>query len=148
MIFVTTGTSYKFDELVKEIDKIAPLLKEEVIIQIGKSDYKPKNCKYFRFAPSLISYIKKANLVICHGGAGTTTEVLCIKKKLISVENKNVNDSHQWDILKKFDSMKYLIWCRDITQIFDCIKNGLKEKRCVYKKPPCNIHKYIKRALI
>ena len=117
MIFVTVGTSYKFDALIKEIDRLAPLLKEKIVIQTGKSDYKPKNCEHFDFSPDIKKYIKNARLVISHGGAGTTFEVLIFGKKLISVENVDVNDSHQWDLLTKLESMDCLLYCRDLKML-------------------------------
>jgi beta-1,4-N-acetylglucosaminyltransferase len=143
MIFVTVGTTYKFDELIREIDKIAPLIKEDIIIQIGKSNYIPKNCKYFRFTKSLIPYFKKANLIISHGGAGTTYEVLKIGKKLISVENRDVNDAHQWDLLKKLSDKKYTIWCKDVSKIHEAIKLAEKHKLKKYAQPKCSINKKI-----
>ena len=39
----------KFETLVKEIDKVAPKLKDKITIQIGSGSYIPKNCKWFRF---------------------------------------------------------------------------------------------------
>src|SRR5947209_11093294 len=52
MIFVTVGTT-DFDALVRRIDELAPSLGEEVLCQIGKGSYLPRNCRYFRYAPSL-----------------------------------------------------------------------------------------------
>ena len=52
MIFVTVGTSsWKFDRLLIEMDRIASFLTEEIIMQVGESDFVPKNCKYFKFLP-------------------------------------------------------------------------------------------------
>lgn len=147
MIFVTAGTTYGFENLVKEIDNIAPKLKEEIIIQLGNTKYRPKNCKYFTFKPNIISYFKKANLVIAHGGAGTTYEVLSLGKKLISVENKNVNDAHQWDLLKKLSDEKYLIWCKDEKSIMESINKAKTFKFKRYVQPKCDIHKKIIRFL-
>jgi UDP-N-acetylglucosamine transferase subunit ALG13 len=143
MIFVTVGTTYGFDNLVQEIDRIAPDLNEKVILQLGNTKYKPKNCKWFNFKPNLTPYYKKARLVIAHGGAGTNYELLSMGKKVISVENKNVNDAHQWDLLKRLSDEKYIIWCKDISKISDSIKKAEKFKFKKYKQPECSIHKKI-----
>jgi len=96
MIFITVGAAARngFDELIKEIDRIKTEkgLKERIICQIGNGDYKPKKCDSFKFKSSIQSYIKKANLIIATGGAGTTFEVLRANKKLISIENPNVTE--------------------------------------------------------
>ena len=147
LIFISVGTTYRFEPLVKAIDQIAPKIKEKIIIQTGRSRYKPKNCGYFRFKPSLSPYIKKASLVIAHGGAGTTYEVLKSGKKLISIDNPNVNDSHQPDLLGQLSKEKYCLWCNDPQKIHDFIIKSKKFKFRKYKSPSCKIHKRINEFL-
>jgi len=143
MIFVTVGTTYAFDSLVEEMDRIALKLKEKVIIQIGNSKYKPKNCQYFAFESDLHKYLKQARIVISHGGAGTSFEVLSMGKKLISIENHNVNDEHQRDLLTKLSKEKYVLWCKDISEIYNSIKKVDKFKFKKYVRPKCTIHEKI-----
>ncbi len=143
MILVFTGTTYRFDPLVKAVDKIVPKIKEKIVIQIGRSKYKPKNCGYFKFKQSLIQDIKKANLIISHGGAGTTYEVLKLGKKLISIDNPNVNDSHQPDLLGKLSKEKYCLWCNDPERIYEFIIKAKKFKFRKYIPPKCNINEKI-----
>ena len=66
------------------MDEMAPTLPEEVVMQIGNGQYVPRNCQYFRFAPSLESYYDGAMIVVSHGGLGITTETLERGKKLAS----------------------------------------------------------------
>jgi UDP-N-acetylglucosamine transferase subunit ALG13 len=48
MIFVTVGTHPGgFDRLVQQMDKIAGLIKEKVVIQRGFTRYTPRNAEYF-----------------------------------------------------------------------------------------------------
>ncbi|HIJ01802.1 TPA: glycosyltransferase [Candidatus Woesearchaeota archaeon] len=146
MIYVTIGTT-QFDELIIAIDKIASKIDENIIIQIGKGKYIPKNYQYFRFTKNPKKYYKKANLVIAHGGAGTTFEVLNLQKKLISVANNKVPDSHQGDLLKKLSEENYIIWCKDVSKICDSITQSKKFRFKKYVKPECTIHKIIMRLL-
>jgi UDP-N-acetylglucosamine transferase subunit ALG13 len=47
MIFVTVGTHYQgFDRLIRKMDEIAGKIEEDVIMQIGSTQYKPINAKY------------------------------------------------------------------------------------------------------
>lgn len=77
MIFVTVGNHTQgFDRLIRQIDNLAPEIKEKIIIQKGYTKYIPKNCEYFDFSPNLENYYKKARIVICHTGVGTLIELL------------------------------------------------------------------------
>lgn len=139
MIFVTVGSSGKFESLIRYMDKLSLQLKEEVTIQIGKSEYVPLHCKYFEFAADLSPYIEKADIVISHGGAGTCFEVLGIGKKLIGIENKNVNDAHQWDLLKKLEDEGHIMWCKEISELGTCIEKAREYKFKKYIPPFCDI---------
>ena len=142
MIFATVGTT-QFDELVETIDKIAPELDEEVVLQVGNSNYLPKNCKYFTFDSDLIKYYNRADIIIAHGGAGITFEVLNLGKKLISVENPHVLEGHQGDLLEKLSQEGYLIWCKDLNNMENCIKAARKAEMKEYVRPECEIGKMI-----
>ncbi len=146
MIFVTVGTG-KFELLVKEMDKIAPELKEKVMMQIGKGKYEPKNCEFFRFSRSLEDYYKKARVIVAHGGAGTTYELLKMRKKLISMANLDRTDTHQQEILKALSEENYLIWCKNSSELINCINNSKKFRLKKYNVPECKIHEKIKSFL-
>jgi beta-1,4-N-acetylglucosaminyltransferase len=142
MIFVTVGTT-RFDELLEAVDRITPRLNEDVIIQAGKHTYTPRNCEYFAFENSLREFFQKADIIVAHGGAGTTFEVLSLGKMLISVENPHVLEGHQGDLLRKLSQDGYLIWCKDLSQIEKCIENARNRKIRKYERPDCGIAKTI-----
>ena len=143
MILVTVGTG-KFDELIEAVDKIAPSLNKKIIAQIGEGKYKPKNIEYFRYKETLLPYDKKARLIITHGGAGRIYELLAMNKRIIGVANTNRTDVHQVDILKALSQQNFLIWCKDINDLKEIIKNLKKLKFQKYKKPECKIAEKIK----
>lgn len=146
MIFATVGTS-RFDELVEAMDKIAPEMDEEVVIQMGNGKYIPKNCKHFTFDDDLLKYFEKADIVVAHGGAGITFEVLNLGKKLISIENPHVLEGHQRDLLGKLSQDGLLIWCKDLNKIENCIKDVKKMEIKKYVRPECGIRKMILECL-
>jgi UDP-N-acetylglucosamine transferase subunit ALG13 len=137
-IFVTVGTG-KFDELVQAIDAIAPKIKTNITMQIGKGEYLPKNAKFFRFSPSLDKYYKKADLIISHGGAGTIYELLGKGRKVIAVANLDRTDTHQYEILKALSEQGHLIWCRNLEGLESSIKSIKKSKLKRYNAPKCTI---------
>jgi beta-1,4-N-acetylglucosaminyltransferase len=146
VIFVTVGTS-DFDLLVEKIDELAPILGDRVIVQIGLGNYIPKNCEYFRFAPSLAPYYDQATLVISQGGMGTTMEVLTRGKKLIGVENTTCVDAHQIEILSVLAQEEYLIWCRNLDDLSTLLQQAPTINLKTYVPPPSQIAEVIKNFL-
>src|SRR5438093_4921865 len=78
MIFVTIGNAKeKFRRLLNSVDQSAGdgLFEDEtVVIQSGHDrDFRPRYCKAIAFVSpdEFVQMMKDANLVICHGGAGS-----------------------------------------------------------------------------
>lgn len=73
MIFLTIGTQLPFDRLVRTLDEIAPLLSEEIVGQIGDSNYRPKHFRAQRaFAPNEFeSLMRQCRVIVSHAGIGT-----------------------------------------------------------------------------
>jgi UDP-N-acetylglucosamine transferase subunit ALG13 len=145
MIFVAVGTT-SFNTLVKAMDDLSPSLREEVIMQIGQGTYEPKNCEYFRLAPSLTPYYEQASVVVSHGGVGITTEVLQHGQPLVGVEDTSQPGRHQQEILRALSEDGYLIWCQDLNtlpQMIEQAKTTLKP----YVFPECSIHTIVSEFL-
>ena len=110
MIFVTVGTHEQaFNRLIQEIDllKYNGKITEEVICQIGYSDYIPKYCKWEKMISyeEMINNVKEARIVITHGGPASFLLPLQYGKIPIVVPrqlkyNEHVNN-HQLDFLNK-----------------------------------------------
>lgn len=138
MIFVTVGTHYaSFDRLIKKMDEIALNLDDEVIMQIGHTDYKPKNAKWFKFLDmkDIHDLYKKADVIISHAGAGTLIECLSYEKPLIIVPrlkkfNEHIDDQ-QIELAEALDKTNKAIAVCDIAKLADNLKasNNYKFKR-------------------
>lgn len=137
MIFVTTGSA-GFDELAKEIDRLSPKLKEKVIINIGYGNYKPKNCEWVGYTDKFEDYVKRADLIITHGGAGTIFPCLKSGKKIIAVPNKSHEDD-QSDLVRKLSEGRYLITCENLSSLGKCIGKIRDFKFKKYISPKCEI---------
>ena len=132
MIFVTVGTHEQgMDRLLIELDRLIEnkLIECEVVAQIGYSDYKPKNYKY----KELISYdemdelVKKADIVITHGGPGSIFHAIHYKKVPIVVPRNPVYnehvDEHQILFCKRLVANKRIIPVYEIKELGNCILN-------------------------
>jgi beta-1,4-N-acetylglucosaminyltransferase len=115
LIFVTVGGMRAFERLVKEMDRIAGELDEQVVMQLGSTDYEPKNCDYFRFMPrdEMDEFHAGARVVVCHAGTGSILTTLAHKKPLVLVPRLKrygeVFDDHQLEIAKEMESRKVIV---------------------------------------
>ena len=141
MIFVTVGThEQQFNRLLKEMDRLVEkkVIKEEVFIQTGYSDYEPKHCKWSKLIPykEMEQKVKEARIVITHGGPASFIAPLQIGKTPIVVPrqfefDEHVNN-HQLEFANQVEKrMGTIITINDIKELEDAIKNYdkiIKEK--------------------
>jgi len=117
MIFLTVGTQFPFDRLVRAVDRMIDdgLISETLFAQIGESSYKPRN---FESAASLEkrvfdNYVKQASSIIGHAGMGTISTAMQYDKALLVMPRLKkygevVND-HQVAIARRFEKLGYLL---------------------------------------
>ena len=117
MIFLTVGTQFPFDRLVKAVDETVSKngLDEQIFAQVGTTTYRPRN---FESVSSLEKslfdkHFSEADSIISHAGMGTITMALESGKPLLvmprlSKYGEVVND-HQLAIAKKFEQLGYLL---------------------------------------
>jgi beta-1,4-N-acetylglucosaminyltransferase len=146
MIFVTVGTT-EFDELIRQMDELAPRLDEPVICQIGRGTFLPRRCEHFRYAPSLERYLQQARVVVGHGGLGTIMAAVRLGKPFVGISNRGRPDQHQDQILSSFESRRYAIWCKALDDLADCIQEAGRAKLTPYVEPPCHIPEVIGQFL-
>jgi UDP-N-acetylglucosamine transferase subunit ALG13 len=130
MIFLTVGTQFPFDRLIRAIDEAFDngLVGEEVFAQTGETSYKPRN---FESVASLGKKVfderlKQASSVISHAGIGTITMALDNHKPLLVVPRLKkygeiVND-HQVAIARKFSGLGHILVTYDVKDLPDGIK--------------------------
>jgi len=130
MIFLTVGTQFGFERLVKAVDNAAPsfLPDTQIFAQISHSHYKPKN---FQFVHNLEKhqfdkYFQNASAIISHAGMGTILMALQNRKPLLVMPRLSrfgeaVND-HQLEIAKEFEQTGYLLSAYDDQQLIEKIK--------------------------
>lgn len=112
IIFITSGSSnYQFNRLIKKMDDIALKLNLPVVMQIGNSNYNPKNAKFFSFCElyELKKYYTRANIVVGHAGGGTFLDMVKFGVKGIMLPRKKeygeAIHNHQLEQAKFFNEL-------------------------------------------
>ena len=131
MIFVTVGTQDKpFVRLISAVEQavIRGDITDEVIVQAGNTKYTSNVLNVLNYVPfdSFNEYIKKADIIITHGGVGSILNALKLKKKIIAVPRlakygEHIND-HQLQVIKKMTEDGYILSAENEDEIVDKIK--------------------------
>ncbi len=131
MIFLTVGTQFPFDRLIKSVDQAfdGRLINEEIFAQIGETSYKPLN---FESVVSLEKNLfdkrlREASSVISHAGMGTITMALKNHKPLLVMPRlkryrEHVND-HQVATARKFEELGHILAVYDAKDL----PNGIRK---------------------
>ena len=118
MIFLTVGTQFPFDRLVRAVDKAVARngFKETIVAQVGEGfRYKPKNLQYVTLLKKEVfdRYVTEASAIVSHSGVGTITMALDRKKPLLVMPRLRkygevVND-HQLAIAQTFEELGHIL---------------------------------------
>lgn len=118
MIFVTVGTQPNgFLRCLKEVEQLIEKynITEEIVAQIGNTDFKTDKFKTVRFIGEneFKEYINKATIVITHAGSGAIFNSIKAGKKIIAIARlhdfNEMADNHQTELIKKLSKEGYII---------------------------------------
>ncbi|MFA6710287.1 MAG: glycosyltransferase [Candidatus Methanomethylophilaceae archaeon] len=128
MILVIVGTlGYPFDRLLRKMDEIAPELDEEIVMQLGVSEYNPKNTRSFHFESEerLDALYDECSLLVCHAGAGTILNGLVRGKPIVLVPRraaeKEITNDHQLLLTDKMRAQGKAVAALDINELKEAI---------------------------
>ena len=117
MIFLTVGTLFPFDRLVKAVDIAIKnqLIQRRVFAQIGPSDFKPKYMEYVNNMDrdAFEETLHVTTALISHAGIGSIAMGLKYNKPLLVMPRKrkyreHVND-HQVGTAKMFEKLGHVL---------------------------------------
>ena len=138
MIFVTLGTSdYPFTRLLKQIDDlIENNIVKNIIVQCENEDYQPKNFTIIKNLDKkeFNEYLKKAEVVITHGGVGTIIDCIKMGKKVIAfprnTEYGEAKNNHQEQIINNLKNSGSILTgeINDLAKLLEKIKTLKKIK--------------------
>lgn len=142
MILVILGTQdKKFERLLKAVDKQIKLgnIDDEVIVQAGFTKYESDKMKIFDLIPmnDFDTLVKKADLIITHGGVGSILNGIRNNKKVIAaprlVKYGEHENDHQVQIVEEFVKEGYILECRNLNHLDKVLKEVKKFKPKKYQ---------------
>ena len=123
MIFVIVGMHFQgFERLVKKMDEIAGKINEKVVMQIGNTQYEPKNAEFFKFKDyqEMKILMRKAKYVVCQG-AMSAIDSLILGTPVIAIprskEQKEAINDHQLIFAKKLEEMGLIELKEDVDEL-------------------------------
>lgn len=130
MILVTLGTQDKsFVRLLNMLEESLHDLKieDEVIVQAGYTEFKSDRMRVFDYIDmkEFDELLKKADLLITHGGVGTIVTALKMGKKVIAsprlAQYGEHHNDHQCQIIDSFCEKGYILSCVSVEQMKSAI---------------------------
>lgn len=131
MIFVILGTQkFQLNRLLKTLDQYVEkgIIKDEIIAQIGYSDYLPKRYQYVEFLnkEEFDAMIQKADIIISHSGVGAIISALNARKPVIVyprlAKYREHIDDHQTEIAYAFSKKQYVLTCREEDDLSELLR--------------------------
>lgn len=113
MIFLTIGTLFGFDRLVRAVDEAIRdgALQESVFAQIGPGEYRPRHMEALEVLDkeTFEARMAAATALISHAGMGSISLALKLRKPMLVLPRlhkygEHVND-HQLHTARKFESL-------------------------------------------
>lgn len=128
MILVSVGTQLPFDRLIKAVDDwAANRSRDDIVAQIGPSDYQPRAIRAFSFLNHEEFFRLQSNcsLMVSHAGMGSIITALDLGKPIVILardhrrhEHRN---GHQLDILDQFRDFPGVYIARDEIHLADIL---------------------------
>jgi UDP-N-acetylglucosamine transferase subunit ALG13 len=115
MIFVTVGTDRApFDRLLRAVEQLQT--SAELVVQHGSSGVRPANARCFDFLPfdEWVEHIRRADVVVTHGGVGSIMVALMNGKKPVVVPRlkrfREAVDDHQESFARRFGADGHVVY--------------------------------------
>ena len=131
MIFLTVGTQFPFDRLVRAVDDLLDrgMIREQVVAQIGESRYRPRNFASVAWLLDKAAFdmnVQQASAIIGHAGMGTITMALDYSKPLLAMPRRRefgeVVNNHQVAMATRFGALGHILLARDERELAEKVE--------------------------
>ena len=146
MIFITLGSQkFQFDRLLRAMDDLAAGadIHHDIFAQTGASTYIPKNfpSQPYLDTDAFKETMRRADIVITHGGTGAIINAVKLSKKVIVVPRlacygEHVDD-HQLQIMRTFADLNLVLPCENTDALAQKISAA---ERMTFRSYQSNTH--------
>jgi len=122
LIFVTIGSLFPFDRLVRLIDDLVPAMPEETFFaQIGEGAYQPVNMPFERLLTreAFTQKLEEADVIIAHAGMGSVITAMELGKPIVLIPRILEQGEHTTD-----HQMATARWLADRPGVHVCMKDA------------------------
>lgn len=143
MIFITTGTQFSFERLLRIMDKWASTHPEEKLIaQTGKTNYFAEHIKVYEYLTpaQYIEIVKKASILVGHAGSGTmitacqhNIPVILMPRRFDLQEHRS---EHQLGMAEEFSKREGVYIAYTESELFDLLKQYKTLKPVIKEETP------------
>ncbi|KHD07587.1 hypothetical protein PN36_20110 [Candidatus Thiomargarita nelsonii] len=148
MIFVTVGTQFPFDRLIKGVDS---WLNQSVVAQIGHSAYLPKRMAFYDFlgAKEFDEKFKEADLIVSHAGMGNILKAFDYRKPIIIMPRRSElgehRNNHQIESSKYFGSFDGIEVVNTVQELQDALSRFTRQQKIEFpvRNDGCELEKLV-----
>jgi UDP-N-acetylglucosamine transferase subunit ALG13 len=115
VIFVTVGSMFPFDRLVRAMDAWAADAEEEVLAQIGSGAFEPRHMQSFRRLDRVTfdETVRRARLVVAHAGTGSVLTAGTLGRPIVILPRRKHLGEHTSD-----HQLETATWLRKTPWVF------------------------------
>jgi len=155
LLFATVGVTFPFDRLVEMVAKLKGdgEIDEEVVFQTGIGGLAPPGLQAFETLSyeQVKSYLREADIVVCHGGTGSVITALREGCRTIvvprSLEKGEHYDNHQREITNAFAARGLVIPADTSQELASALKRVRSLKPVCATTDPVALVKHLKSLL-
>ena len=132
LVFATVGATLPFDRMVETVSKLKASghIPEDLVIQTGIGGLSPAGLETYETLPfdSMLSYLREADIVICHGGTGSLITALREGCRTIVMprqfEKGEHYDNHQKEITRAFAGRGLVTAADNLEELAQALKSA------------------------
>jgi UDP-N-acetylglucosamine transferase subunit ALG13 len=151
LIFATVGATLPFDRMVAAVAQLKRegAISGQVVIQTGVGGIAPEGLEVYETLPfdEISALLKKATVVICHGGTGSIITALREGCHVIAVprisESGEHYDDHQSEITEAFEKRGLILVAHDTEGLREALARAPGRARVVATTDPAELMEYM-----
>lgn len=155
LLFATVGVTLPFDRMIEMVAKLKETgeISEDVVFQTGIGGLAPAGVESFETLPfdRVTSYLREADIVVCHGGTGSVITALREGCRTIVVprvaEKGEHYDDHQKEITKAFAARGLVIAANSPEELASALRSARKRQPVSATTNPVRLIEHLNAVL-